>query len=310
MSRAASLALVPAPAAAFDYDVAFSRNRGLISASEQSRLRDATVAIAGVGGAGGGHALTLARQGVGRFRLADPDTFSIANFNRQAAATMSSVGRNKAREVERLILEINPEAEVVVYEDGITEANIDRFLAGVDVAIDGIDFFAPAPRRLLMSKAREHRVWTLSCGPLGFSAALLAFDPDGMSFDDYCDITPGMTLEEQLIAVAVALAPQATHARYIDFSGVRVSEGIAPSAGLACMLCNAVVAMEVVALVLGRRRPRAAPAYTQIDLYRGVYRRGRLWFGNRGPLQRLKRMLLRKYLLRVGVLKQLNAGPV
>ncbi len=158
-----------------------------------------------------------------------------------------------------------------------------------------------------MRKAREHRVWTLSCGPLGFSAALLAFDPEGMSFDDYCDITPGMTVEDQLIAIAVALAPRATHARYIDFSGVRVAEGIAPSAGLACTLCNAVVAMEAVSLILGRRRPRSAPAYTQIDLYRGVYRRGRLWFGNRGPLQRLKRVLLRRYLSKVGVLPELAA---
>ncbi len=290
--------LAPAP---WSYAEAFSRNRGLLSEADQARLRGATVAIAGCGGVGGGHALTLARQGVGRFRLADPDTFSVANLNRQAAATVSALGRNKAREVRRLILDINPEAEVELYERGIDEDNVDAFLEGAGVAIDGIDFFNPAARRLLMRRARAHGVWALIAGPLGFSTALVAFDPRGMSFDDYFDLRPGMTLEQQLIAFAVGLAPSATHVRYLDLSGVRVQDGVAPSAGLACVMCNAVVAMEAIAVLLDRRPPRAAPAYSQFDLYRGVYRRGRLWFGNRGPLQRLKRVLLERHLRKLGV---------
>src|SRR5262245_44903583 len=94
------------------HDEAFSRNIGLVSPGEQARLARASVAIPGVGGVGGWHALTLARQGVGRFRLADFDTFSIANINRQAGAFQSTLGRPKVEVLRSMILDINPSAEV------------------------------------------------------------------------------------------------------------------------------------------------------------------------------------------------------
>ena len=67
---------------AFDRETAFSRTLGLITRGELDVLRDKTVAIAGLGGVGGSHLLTLARLGIGRFHLADFDTFGIENFNR------------------------------------------------------------------------------------------------------------------------------------------------------------------------------------------------------------------------------------
>jgi len=80
---------------AFDYNHAFSRNIGWLTEDEQQRLRGARVAIAGLGGVGGFHLLTLARLGVGRFNIADLDRFELANFNRQAGASVSSLGRPK-----------------------------------------------------------------------------------------------------------------------------------------------------------------------------------------------------------------------
>ena len=68
---------------AFSAAEAFERNLGLISPEEQERLAKTTIAIAGCGGVGGVHAHTLARLGIGGFRLCDPDEFSLANFNRQ-----------------------------------------------------------------------------------------------------------------------------------------------------------------------------------------------------------------------------------
>ena len=61
----------------FDYDSAFSRNLGLISPQEQQRLRHCRVAIAGLGGVGGAHVLTHVRMGIGKFHLADFDTFEV-----------------------------------------------------------------------------------------------------------------------------------------------------------------------------------------------------------------------------------------
>ncbi len=278
----------------FSYDVAFSRNRGLISREEQRRLEQATVAICGTGGVGGGHAITLARQGVGGFHIADPDRFAPANLNRQAGARMSSMGLNKAAEIGRMILDINPEARVTIFEEAIGPSNVHRFLDGVGVALDGIDFFALAARRLVFATAREKGLWTLTAGPLGFSSALVAFAPDGMSLDDYCDFRPGMTDMQQLIAFAVAVAPAATHLPYMDYTEVDIAKHTGPSAALACQLCSALISAEAISVLLGRRRPRAAPAYSQFDAYRGVYKKGRLWFGNRGPIQRIKRMVLER----------------
>ncbi|MET0056427.1 MAG: ThiF family adenylyltransferase, partial [Candidatus Thiodiazotropha sp. 6PLUC10] len=79
----------------FDYQTAFSRNIGWVTKGEQQRLRQARVAIAGLGGVGGSHLLTLTRLGIGEFNLADFDTFAVENFNRQAGANLNTVGQPK-----------------------------------------------------------------------------------------------------------------------------------------------------------------------------------------------------------------------
>ena len=86
----------------FDYDRAFSRNIGWVTPAEQQKIRHARIAVAGLGGGGGGHVLTLARLGVQNFNLADFDTFSVHNFNRQAGAFMSTLGRPKLDVIEEM----------------------------------------------------------------------------------------------------------------------------------------------------------------------------------------------------------------
>lgn len=281
---------------------AFARNEGLITSDEQRRLARATVAIAGAGGVGGGHLLTLARQGVGGFRVADADCFSIGNLNRQAGARVSSVGQNKATELKRLLLDINPEARIDAWEENIGAANVDAFLDGVDVVLDGLDFFAIEARRLLFAMARRRGLWVLTAGPLGFSTVLLAFDPDGMTFDEYFGINSSMSTEQQLIAFLVGLAPSHTHTAYMDLSKIDTKQRSGPSSIIACQLCSSFIAMETVCLLLNRRRPPAAPRTMQLDAYRQVYVQRRVWAGGRNPLQRLKRKLVTLRLRRLGVL--------
>ena len=286
----------------FDYDRAFSRNRGLISAAEQATLRGKTVAIAGAGGVGGWHALALARQGVGSFRLADPDRFDVVNFNRQAAATMSSVGLGKAETLRRMILDVNPEATVVAWDRALDEHNIAEFLDGADVVIDGIDFFALEARRLLFRTARERGLWALTAGPVGFGAAFLAFDPEGMPFDEYFGFQSARTYEQKLVAFLAGLAPRALHAGYMDFRAVDAKTGAGPSSVAACMLCGGLVAVQCVALLLGRQKPRAAPHYAQWDLYRGKLTQGTLRGGGNTLLHRARRSLITWRLTQLGIL--------
>ena len=69
----------------FDYNVAFSRNIGWLTPDEQTKLRNSRIAIAGLGGVGGSHLLTLARLGIGKFNIADFDRFELHNSKRFAA---------------------------------------------------------------------------------------------------------------------------------------------------------------------------------------------------------------------------------
>ena len=77
------------------YQSAVSRNLGIVAADEQTRLSHARVAVAGLGGVGGIHFLTLVRMGIGAFNIADLDEFSEVNANRQVGATSSTAGRAK-----------------------------------------------------------------------------------------------------------------------------------------------------------------------------------------------------------------------
>ena len=126
----------------FHYESAFARNIGWLREDEQQVLRNKRVAIAGMGGVGGVHLLTLARLGIGKFHIADLDRFELANFNRQAGAALSSLGRPKVDVMAEAARDINPECELGVYPEGVSEANLDAFFDGVDVYVDGLDFFS------------------------------------------------------------------------------------------------------------------------------------------------------------------------
>ena len=129
--------------ASFDYDKAFDRNIGWVTADEQRALRHKRIAIAGMGGVGGVHLLTLARMGIGAFNISDLDSFELANFNRQAGAAVSTLGRSKVEVMAEMARDVNPSLEIRSFPEGINESNIDAFLAGVDLFVDGFDFFVP-----------------------------------------------------------------------------------------------------------------------------------------------------------------------
>lgn len=285
---------------AFSYQEAFARHRGLFNPEEQKRLCSSRVAIAGMGGVGGIHLITLARLGIGAFNIADPDYFELVNFNRQYGATLRSLRQGKAEVMAEEARAVNPELQLRVFSEAITPENVSEFLDGVDVFVDGIDFFDIDARRLAFREARRRGIWAITAGPIGFSAAWLVFSPTGMSFDDYFDLNDTMDRAAQLVAFFVGLTPRATQRGYLDLSQVDPQAGKGPSAGLACHLCSGVVAAEIVKILLGRSPIRPAPWYFQFDAYRQKLCKGRLHGGNRHLWQRAKRRILRKHLARMG----------
>jgi molybdopterin/thiamine biosynthesis adenylyltransferase len=210
------------------------------------------------------------------------------------------VGQNKALVMAEEARAINPELTLKVFTEAITPENIDALLEGVDVVLDGIDFFSLATRRLVFAEARRRGLWALTAGPIGFSAAWLVFDPAGMSFDEYFDLNDTMDRADQLVAFLTGLTPRASHLAYLDLTQVDPRSGRGPSAGLACQLCAGVAATEVLKILLGHTPIRPVPWFFQFDAYRQRLYRGRLRWGNRSFSQRVKRRVMRKKLAQLG----------
>ena len=273
----------------FDYATAFSRNLGLVSKEEQQKLRETRVAIAGVGGVGGAYALALARLGIGHFHIADLDVFELPNMNRQFGATMSTLNREKTTVLMEMIKEINPTAEVQCFNTGFNTENADAFLSGVQVAVDGIDFFTIGSRRLYHKTAQRLGVPVLFAAPVGFGGTLHCFSPTGMSFDDYFAIDDGMTKAEQILMFGLGITPRLLQRSYFSPGQLNLEVQTAPSLAPGVFFAAGLVAAEAVNLVLYRRPMKAVPHYLQFD---PIVRRlavGKLWGGNRNPLQRLKK---------------------
>lgn len=271
----------------------FSRNIGLISNANQIKLCKKRVAVAGVGGVGGIHLLTLARLGIGKFTIADMDVYERANISRQFGAKHSTLGDYKTSVISKLLQDINPTIESKIFPKGVDRENIGEFLQGADFFVDGMDFFEVEIRRELFKKAREMGIYALTSAPLGFGSTLQVFSPQGMSFDDYFGISEEMPYLEKLAAFASGLAPRPYHLKYLDLSKVSLENKSGPAVAPACTLAASLVATCVVRLVAGEP-VRAVPYYTQIDLYRSKFRNGYLVWGGKNPLQKLKRHIILK----------------
>lgn len=280
----------------FNYDRAFERNLGVLRPEQQKRLQRSTVSIAGMGGVGGIYAQAFARMGVGGFRIADGDTFELVNFNRQVGGTMQSIGRNKALTMQEHIRTINPQARISAWDRHLDESNISAFLDGADLVIDAIEIFAVDAHRMLFREARRRNQTVIMAAPLGFSAAVVVFAPDGPVPEHYFGWEDGQSEVEQVARFAMGLAPAHMHRDQCDLRTIDIEERVGPSNFSACLLCAGLVAMEGARRLLNLPGQWSAPQYLQLDLFTLRLKRGRLPRGCNGLLQRFKRwLLIRQY---------------
>ena len=282
---------------AFDYHEAFSRNLGWVTETEQEILRNKRIAIAGMGGVGGSHLLTLARLGIGAFHLADFDQFELPNFNRQAGASMANLGRDKIEVMTELARGINPELRIVPYPSGVTTDNLDAFLDGVDLYVDSLDFFAFDIRREVFAACYAKGIPAVTAAPLGMGAALLCFIPGQMSFEKYFRLE-GQPRDEQALRFMLGLAPQPLQLTYlVDRSRIDLAAGKGPSTAMACELCAGFAGTYALKILLNRGDVVAAPRGIHFDAYRNrLVTTWRPW-GNANPLQRLGLVIARKRIM-------------
>ena len=281
----------------FQYDTAFSRNIGWVTETEQEVLRNKRIAIAGMGGVGGAHLITLTRLGIGKFHISDLDTFELANFNRQAGAALSHIDRPKVEVMAELARDINAELDLKLFPEGVNKENLDDFLEDVDLYVDGLDFFALEARKAVFAACAEKGIPAVTAAPLGMGVALLCFLPGQMSFEEYFRLN-GQSEDEQLLRFLLGLSPAMLQMSYlVDDSRVDLDSHKGLSTSMACDLCAGLAGTNVLKILLNRGKVIAAPRGLHFDAFENKMKSTWRPWGNNNPIQKLGLLIAKKRLI-------------
>jgi molybdopterin/thiamine biosynthesis adenylyltransferase len=178
-------------------DPMFKRNYGFFNEAEQQKIIESTVAIAGVGGDGFQLGEKLARIGVTKFIVADPEVFEVENINRVSGAKHSTLGKNKAEVFRDSVMDIQPEATVDIFTDGVNPDNVNEIISRADLILDESELTKLELGTMIARHARENNKPVLVVLNIGFAAISTSFDPNGrMTFEKVMGIPKGMPLDE------------------------------------------------------------------------------------------------------------------
>jgi molybdopterin/thiamine biosynthesis adenylyltransferase/rhodanese-related sulfurtransferase len=142
----------------------------------QQRLLDARVLLVGAGGLGSPASLYLAAAGVGTLGIVDADVVDESNLQRQIVHATDRIGEPKVLSAKRTIEALNPDVQVVPFQERLTSENIERILGeGWDVIVDGADNF---PTRYLVNDASVwHRIPVVHGSIFRFEGQVTVFAP-------------------------------------------------------------------------------------------------------------------------------------
>lgn len=142
----------------------------------QLKLLDSKVLLIGAGGLGSPASLYLAAAGVGRLGIVDADVVDESNLQRQIVHSTERLGEPKVDSAKRTIEALNPDVQVVAYQERLTSENVERILAdGWDMIVDGADNF---PTRYLVNDASVwHDIPVVHGSIYRFEGQVTVFEP-------------------------------------------------------------------------------------------------------------------------------------
>lgn len=229
------------------------------------------IALAGLGGVGGGAFLNLVRCGVKRFRLAENGVFDPPDMNRQVGAFASTLDQPKIEVYERLAREINPEVELELFPEGTQVENLERFLKGADVHIGVIDVEKGADVKAMTPELlKRYNVPLFTAGALGFGALLVAHHPEGMMPDEFWTLLKKKSTGGGLFPSFIADRFEPTVMERIELAAKASKYA---TTGIGGAVSGALLASEVLAYLLRgtnlvNRDIIFAPKFAAIDLLR------------------------------------------
>lgn len=112
-----------------------------IGGAGQQRLKRARVLVVGAGGLGAPVLAYLAAAGVGTLGIADDDTVSLSNLQRQIIHDTAAIGRPKVESAAQAVARLNPHVTVETHELRLVAGNADRLIRAYDLVVDGTDNF-------------------------------------------------------------------------------------------------------------------------------------------------------------------------
>lgn len=164
------------------YQKIFARNGGVFTKQQLLSIKTLRVGVVGVGALGGAVAVMLARLGISYIKMIDPDRFEYNNINRQFGAYVDTVGIPKVQAVASELRRINPQIEVDKWIGKLTARNASRFLSGIDVVVDAIDFFDLVNQEVLYNYSFENNLWIHTAQAAGSLFTVFNFNPNGPSY--------------------------------------------------------------------------------------------------------------------------------
>ncbi|MBR0350606.1 MAG: tRNA threonylcarbamoyladenosine dehydratase [Clostridia bacterium] len=171
----------------------FLRTESLIGKENVNKLKNATVAIFGLGGVGSYVLEGLARAGIGNFILVDKDEVDITNINRQIIATHKTIGKPKVEVAKERVLSINPKANVKIYQEFFrpeTEGIIDN---SIDYIVDAID--TVTAKIELVIRANKLNIPIISCMGTGNKLDPTKFEVSDIYKTSVCPLAKVMRKE-------------------------------------------------------------------------------------------------------------------
>ena len=146
-----------------------------VGSAGQAKLLSSKALFIGAGGLGSPAALYLAAAGVGTIGLVDFDIVDVSNLQRQIIHTTDRVGERKVESARQSINALNPGINVVLHEEMLVAANVERLIAGYDVILDGTDTFET--RYILNDAAVAAGIPVVHASVFRFEGQLTTFVP-------------------------------------------------------------------------------------------------------------------------------------
>lgn len=153
-----------------------TRQMSIVTKSEQTRFKDAKIAVIGCGGIGGDAISMLARMGVGSLNLVDEDEFDISNLNRQALSNFTTIGISKSEAAKEAVRLINPYTKVTAFDERLSEDNIAKIVDDADIVIDAVDNLIT---RIIVSRyAKKNNIPFIHGAIHGTMGQMTVFNPE------------------------------------------------------------------------------------------------------------------------------------